>query len=206
MTVAASALLYRNDLKGWANGQIAHFGLSKDDGSRSRGGPDWSAGGLCGLGWPPWLQPASLVSQGPLASDSPGATRARVMLGCRGGGGRLVPWDPPRLSASPDPLLPLGCVRGRTQRGCGRKDLKAAKQLFCNLFQVVIFLSSLKDPNTPEVLGKIELVAVFTCLFGKLRKMGKKPSSWEFFCFSISVSGFIYTIHQEVSHQQHYLS
>lgn len=42
------------------------------------------------------------------------------------------------------------------------------------ILQVVSFLTSTKDPNIWEVLGKIELFSWFTCLFGKLRKMEKK--------------------------------
>lgn len=126
--MAASALLYRSDLQGWADGQLARLGLSKDVWSRSRGGPSWRRGGLCGLGWPLCLHPTSLVSQELLARHSP-------KLGscwAAGDGGRLVPWVPPRRPASPRPLLPLGRIRGRMQRGGGGKDLKAAKQLFCH--------------------------------------------------------------------------
>lgn len=61
-------------------------------------------------------------------------------------GGRRAP-GPPTLPTSPHPLLPLGHVQGRTQMGCDRKDLKAAKQLFCNPFQVVIYFFLYKGPK-----------------------------------------------------------
>lgn len=126
--MAASALLYRSDLEGWADGQLARLGLSKDVRSRSRGGPSWRGGGLCSLGWPLCLHPTSLASQELLARHSP----KLGLCWAAGDGGRLVPWDPPRHPASAHPLLPLGRIRGRTQRGGGGKELKAAKQLFCH--------------------------------------------------------------------------
>lgn len=95
--MAASALLYRNDLQGWADGQLAHLGLSKDVRSRLRGGPGWRGWGAL---------PFRLASL-PLSNQSgfTGATctpltQARVVLGCWG---RRAPGTPPVPSLTPSP-------------------------------------------------------------------------------------------------------
>lgn len=102
----------------------------------------------------------------------------------------------------PTPCSP-SCFPCDVQSRSYRKDLKATKLSLFNPFWVVIFHSSVKDTTTSEALRKIVLITVFTCPFGKLRKREKESSSW--FSF-ISVAGFIWTIHQDVSHQQHHFS
>ena len=102
---ATSALLYRNDLQGWADVQIACFGLFKDCRARLWGGPSWRGSLWLGLAS---LAPSSpVLPQGTLAGNSPGTVGAQVMPGC------LVPWDP-LVPALPSPLLPhsWGWMRG----------------------------------------------------------------------------------------------
>jgi len=166
----------------------------------------WLVQGLPGsvVGWPQ-LEGVSVAWAGLAGPIQPSAStgntcrqlaRYRGSSGHAGVPGALGPPGPSLAQSPPAPQLRLDAGE------CCGKDLRAAKLLFHNPVQVVILLSSRKNPNTSEVLGKIELITVFPWPFSKLRKMGKNSSSW---VFLIPVSGFIYTMHQEVSHQ-HYLS